>query len=98
VLTELESRCTACRGGLVCAEEWEAWHARADEIEAAHLGEHGSLEALESSEAWLAHYDERPTCEEETTCAACAGTGIILTDTGRAVLDWAKQRLHHTAA
>lgn len=26
-----DERCPDCRGGLICAEPWEAWYARADE-------------------------------------------------------------------
>ena len=25
VLTELETRCAHCKGGLVCPDEWQAW-------------------------------------------------------------------------
>jgi hypothetical protein len=93
VLTELESRCTQCRGGLVCADEWQAWYARADEIEAAFAAENGSIDGIESSPDWQELVDERPGCEEEAECVACAGTGVVLTETGRAVLDWARQHL-----
>jgi hypothetical protein len=93
VFTELEQRCSECRGGLVCADQWQAWYARADEIESAFAAEHGSIEGIESSAEWqdLAH--ERPGCDEEVECVSCGGTGVTLTDTGQAVLDWAKRRL-----
>jgi hypothetical protein len=42
--------------------------------------------------------DERPTDDEEIDCVECGGTGIILTDAGRAVLAWARLRLDHSAA
>jgi hypothetical protein len=96
--TELEGRCTACRRGLVCADQWAAWYGRADEVEAAYRAEHGSRQGLEASEEWQILLDERPTCDEETDCVECDGTGIILTDTGRTVLAWARQRLEHSAA
>lgn len=98
MLAELEVRCTGCRGGLVEAPEWTAWYARADEIEAAHLAEHGSLDGLEDSEEWLAHVDERPVSDEEIECVDCSGTGVILTETGREVLVWAQRRLTQSAA
>lgn len=96
--TELEVRCTECRGGLVCADQWAAWYGRADEVEADYRAEHGCLEGLEASEDWQFLFDERPPCDEETDCVECGGTGIILTDTGRRVLAWARQRLEHSAA
>ena len=96
--TELEGRCTECRGGLVCADQWAAWYGRADEVEAAYEAEHGCQQGFEASEEWQILLDERPTCDEETDCVECGGTGIILTDTGRKVLAWARQRLEHSAA
>jgi hypothetical protein len=93
VLTELEVRCTQCRGGLVCADQWQAWYARADEIESAFAAEHGSIEGIESSSDWQQLVDARPGCDEEIECVSCGGTGVVLTETGQAVLDWAKQRL-----
>jgi hypothetical protein len=93
VLTELEVRCTECRGGLVCADQWQAWYARADEVEAAFAAEHGSIDGIESSAEWQALVDERPSCEEETDCTSCGGTGVTLTETGQAVLDWARRHL-----
>jgi hypothetical protein len=98
VLTELEVRCTECRGGLVCADEWQAWYARADEVEAAFVAEHGSVSGLESSDEWQLLVDERPTSSEEVECADCGGTGIALTETGHAVLAWARQRMDNPAA
>jgi len=98
VLTELEIRCKACRDGLVAAEEWSAWYARADEIEVAHQAEHGSLDGLESSEEWLELLDERPYTPEEIECVECSGTGVVLTDAGREVLVWAQRRLTRSAA
>jgi len=98
VLTELEIRCKACRDGLVAAEEWSAWYARADEIEVAYQAEHGSLEGLESSEEWLELLDERPYTPEEIDCVECSGTGVVLTDAGREVLIWAQRRLTRSAA
>ena len=88
VLTELEVRCMECRGGLVCA----------DETEAGYVAEHGSVSGLESSDAWLLLVDERPSCPEETECADCGGTGIALTETGHAVLAWARDRMDNPAA
>lgn len=98
MLAELEIRCTACRGGLVGAVEWSAWYARADEIEAAHQAEHGSMDSLEASEVWLSHLDERPDTLEEVECVDCSGTGVVLTETGREVLIWAERRRTHAAA
>ena len=97
-MTELEVRCAECRGGLVCADEWSAWYTRADEIEAAYKDHHGCLEGVEASEEWQNQLDERPTCDEEIDCVVCGGTGIILTDTGRMVLSWARKRLENSAA
>jgi hypothetical protein len=96
--TDLEECCPDCRGGLVCAEQWAAWYGRADEVEAAYQAEHGCVEGLEASEEWQFLLDERPTDDEEIDCVECGGTGIILTDAGRAVLAWARLRLEHFAA
>jgi hypothetical protein len=93
VLAQLEVRCTACRDGLVGAVEWNAWYARTDEIEAAHLAEHGHLDGLRESEGWLILMEERPHSPEETECEQCAGAGVVLTDAGREVLAWAQRRL-----
>lgn len=93
MLAELEVRCAVCRDGLVGAEEWSAWYARADEIEAAHLGENGDLDGLHSSIEWQLLVEERPSGPEEVDCDACAGKGVVLTDAGRKVLAWAQRRL-----
>jgi hypothetical protein len=98
VLAELEIRCTGCRDGLAGADEWSAWYARADEIEAAHLAEHGNLDDLDASEDWQILVEERPESPEEIQCVTCAGTGIVLTDAGREVLRWAEARLTRSAA
>jgi len=98
VLAELEVRCVECRNGLVGAVEWSSWYARADEVEAAHQAEYGSLDGLESSEAWQILIDERPHSPEEIECEVCSGTGVVLTDAGREVLVWAERRLTRSAA
>jgi hypothetical protein len=84
VLAELEVRCGACRNGLVGADQWSAWYARADEIEV-------------DSDEWLAHLEERPDVPEEVECVECSGTGVILTDAGREVLVWAQRKLFTAA-
>jgi hypothetical protein len=61
-------RCTECRDGLTCSEQWQAWYARADEVE---------VELGVSSEAWWVLLEERPSCPEESECMACDGTGRI---------------------
>jgi hypothetical protein len=96
--TDPEARCTECRGGLVCADEWAAWYGRADEVEAAYRAEQGCLKGLEASEEWQILLDERPTCDKEIDCVECGGTGIIPTDPGRAALASARLRLQHSAA
>jgi hypothetical protein len=93
VLAELEVRCAVCRDGLVGAVAWSAWYARADEIEAAHLAEHGHLDGFHASAEWQLHVDDKPHGPEEVECEACAGNGIVLTDEGREVLAWAQRRL-----
>ncbi|HEV2088568.1 MAG TPA: hypothetical protein VGR21_09675 [Cryptosporangiaceae bacterium] len=98
MLTELEVRCTHCRGGLVCADQWETWYARVDEVEAAWLAEHGSRDGLDGSPDWLDLVEAKPECETEADCTACGGTGVTLTDTGHEVLAWARGRLPHIAA
>ncbi len=98
MLTELEVRCTRCRGGLVCAGQWETWYAHVDEVEAAWLGEHGSRDGLDGAPEWLELVDARPDCEPETECTSCSGTGVLLTDAGLEVLAWARVRLDHIAA
>jgi len=98
VLAELEIRCTGCRDGLTGAPEWSAWYARADEVEAAHQAEHGSLGTLDASEEWQILIEERPESPEEIDCLVCTGTGVVLTDAGREVLRWAEIRLTHSAA
>lgn len=95
---DLEVRCTRCRGGLVCADEWEAWYCRADEVEAAYLALSGHRDGLEASDMWQELLQEQPSGAEETDCSECGGTGVLLTDTGRTVLAWARQRLEHSAA
>jgi hypothetical protein len=78
VLTELEVRCAQCRDGLVCADEWVAWYCRADEVEASYRAGHGCREGLEASAEWQVLLEERPSCDEETDCAECGGSGIVL--------------------
>ena len=65
--------CVDCRDGLACAEEWAAWHARADETEAAWVAEHGSTDGLTASARWLSLLDERPEADPETECPECGG-------------------------
>lgn len=98
VLAQLEVRCTACRGGLVCADLYAAWYARCDEVEAAWLAEHGTIGGLDGSPDWLDVIDERPDGDEEIECVQCEGSGVLLTDAGIEVLAWARTRLHRTAA
>ena len=76
----VETRCTECRDGLVCSDQWQAWYARADELEAAHLDEHGDLTGLGGSSAWLELLEERPSCPEESDCTSCSGSGVIRSD------------------
>ena len=97
-MAELEIRCTGCRDGVTSADEWNAWYARADEVEAGYLAEHGTLDGLDASEEWQIVVEERPEAPEEIDCVVCTGTGVVLTDAGREVLRWAEARLIHTAA
>jgi hypothetical protein len=64
----VEERCTECRDGLTCADQWQDWYARCDEVEA-ELGT--------GSEAWWMLLEERPTCAEEVECVTCGGSGVI---------------------
>ncbi len=93
MLAELEIRCATCRDGMVEAPEWSAWYARADEVEGAHLAEHGNIDGLYDCDDWQLLVDERPGTPEEIECNSCAGTGVRLTDAGREVLAWAQRRL-----
>lgn len=70
-----DERCPDCRGGLVCADQWEAWLSRRDDAEQAWAAEHGSLDAFEASPEFAELLDDRPGCEEEIECGACGGTG-----------------------
>ena len=71
-----DERCPDCRGGLVCAGQWEAWLSRRDDAEAAWFAEHGSLDSFELSPELAELLVERPECEEEVDCPACGGTGL----------------------
>lgn len=68
-----QERCPDCRGGLVCAEPWEAWFSRCDDAEASWVAEHGSPGDFMVPEVLLA---ERPDGEPEIECATCGGTGV----------------------
>ena len=75
--TELPSRgrCPECRGGLVCADQWEVWLSRRDDAESAWIDEHGSLDAFDASAELAELLDDRPECDEEIECVTCGGTG-----------------------
>ena len=68
-----DERCPDCRGGLVCAEPWEAWFSRRDDAEADWFAEHGSAAGFTLPEALR---DEQPDCEPDIECATCGGTGL----------------------
>ena len=72
-----EVRCPECRGGRVCASAWEVWYARCDEAEASWAVETGSPEGFPASAAWAELVEERPGCEPDADCPACAGTGVV---------------------
>ena len=69
-------RCPECRGGLVCADQWETWLSQRDDAEAAWAAEHGSLDGFDTSAELAELFDARPECEEEIECVPCAGTGF----------------------
>jgi len=75
-LRRSDERCPDCRGGMVCADQWEHWLSRRDDAEAAWAAEHGSLDAFDASPELAELLDDRPECEEEIECVSCGGTGF----------------------
>ena len=82
-----DERCPDCRGGLVCANQWEIWLSRRDDAEAGWVADHGSLDGFDTSAELAELLDERPECEEEAECVSCEGTGLRRAD----------YRRHHAA-
>jgi hypothetical protein len=68
--------CRECRGGLVCADAWEAWFSQRDEAEAAWVAENGSVAGFVVPPELL---DALPDCDQEIDCPTCGGTGQRLT-------------------
>jgi hypothetical protein len=83
-------RCSECRGGLVCHQEWEAWLSRRDEAEAEWVAAHGSAAGFAAPGDLLA---ELPDCDEEVECPTCGGTGLIVNN--RRSRKGARQRTQH---
>ena len=84
-----DERCPDCRGGLVCADQWEHWLSRRDDAEAAWIAENGSLDAFDTSPELAELLDDRPECDEEIECVSCGGTGFTAPR--------ATHRRHHAA-
>lgn len=83
LLNSLETPCTNCEDGTVAdADAVEAWRQRLD-----HLVPPGSGAPDPHSMTGRRYYDElQSPPAERTGCSVCSGTGMTLTETGRAVV------------